>query len=200
MTGLRPYLVGAALGVGLVSGAWLGQERWEGMLTAQPAQATLSNEKRSLGLTGFARCLVAVEDLPDALKGDVSKATVKKWVTNRLENVGVRVVTEEQRSKALMAADRSHDAAWLRAADEVGSAVYVNVGALRHPDGTVLMNVDLEVMRGVFLWPGHYGVRTVWNTGRLQYFGRADDPEQELRETLDELMDIFEKDWKTCNR
>lgn len=192
-------IIGFALGAGAFSGGWLAQEQWKGMLTAQPATRSLTDEQAVLGLTQFQRCSVLVESLPEELRGDVSRATIERWVTNRLENAGLEVISYEDREEAFRASDMSHDRAMLSAQDKFSSKVYVNVGGLRTPDGTTSLTVSLEVNRGAFVWPGYFKRATVYNRGSFILFGRSFDTEAKVRDEINKLMDVFEKDWKACN-
>lgn len=192
-------IIGFALGAGAFSGGWLAQEQWKGMLTARPAMRSLTNEEKLLGLTEFQRCLVLVESLPEELRGDVSRATIERWVTNRLENAGLEVISYEGQQEALRASDMSHDQAMLSAQDKFWSDVYVNVGGIRTSDGTTSLTVSLEVRRGAFVWPGYFTRATVYNRGSFILFGRSFDTEAKVRDEINKLMDVFEKDWKACN-
>lgn len=192
-------IIGFALGAGAFSGGWLAQEQWKGMLTARPAMSSLTAEEGWLGLTQFQRCSVLVEDLPQALRGEVSRATIERWVTNRLENAGLTVVSDEEQGKAFSSTDSKHDRAMLHAHDVFLSYVYVNLNGLRASDGTTSLAVSLEVNRGAFVWPGYFRKATVYERGSFILFGRSFDTEAKVRDEINRLMDVFEKDWKTCN-
>lgn len=192
-------MVGAALGASVVSGAWLGQERWKGMVTAQPALLSMPAERRELALTGFERCRVVVDPMPEALKDEASPEAVKEAVTARLKDAGVSVVTLEDQQRRFNNADMSHDEAALRATDELGHQVYVNVMAGRSASGHLTMIVEAQVIRGVFVWPGYSTEKPVWVRATMMILAEDSDPNARLMAAVNRLMDVFARDWKACN-
>ncbi|KKM21533.1 hypothetical protein LCGC14_1634510 [marine sediment metagenome] len=169
------------------------------MLVAQPAQLTLSDDARLLKLTGFREVMVLVEDLRDALKDSLTREDIEGWTANRLKNMGVQVVSREDQRKAYVAAEKSTDEKTLAAADRFASRVYVNVNAGRSPSGVIYANVTLECHRGVFVHPGYLTSAIVWNQRILINFSSDYDAKDQIRDTLNELLDDLEKDWKKCN-
>lgn len=172
---------------------------WKGMLLAKPALFTLSTDALRSGLTGFREVMVVVENLPDALRDSLTKEDIEGWTANRLKNMGVRVVSNEDQTKAYDTADHSTDEKALAANDRFRSHVYVNVNADRLPSGAIYANISLECKRGVFVHPGYFGVATVWDSRNLIYFGSGYDAREKLRDSLNILLDILETDWKKCN-
>lgn len=175
------------------------QRSWKGMLGAEPAMSTLSMDALVLGLTGFRECHVLVEGLPDALKDSLTKQDIEGWTANRLENMGVRVISNEDRRKAFFASDQSTDEKALAAQDRFRSSVYVNVSADRLPTGAIYAHLSLACRRGMFAHPGYFRGATVWDTGHLIYFTSGYDAKEQIRDKLNKLLDILEKDWKKCN-
>jgi hypothetical protein len=141
-----------------------------------------------------------VEDLPDALKDSLTREDMEKWAANRLKNMGIRVVSEEDQWKTFLLADKSTDEKMLAAADRFGSVVYIKVNAVRIPTGGICANVTLKVHRGVFIHPGYFTSATIWGWQVLRYFGSLHDPKEQIRDALNKLLDRLEKDWKQCNR
>jgi hypothetical protein len=174
-------------------------QSWKGMLVAQPALTTVPLQNHILNLTDFRECVVLVEGLPDALKDSLTREDIEKWTANRLKNMGIRVVSEEDRVKTFRLADKSTDEKMLAAADRFGSVVYINVSAVRIPTGVICAHVTLEVHRRVFIHPGYFTAATVWDRRVLMYFGSLYDPKERIRDALNKLLDLLEKDWKQCN-
>jgi hypothetical protein len=189
----------AALGVAciLVGASY---QSWKGMLVAQPARTTVPSPNKILNLTDFRECDVLLEGLPDALKDSLTREDIEKWTANRLKNMGIRVVSEEDQGKTFLLADRSTDEKMLAAQDRFWSRVYINVNADRIPTGGICANVTLEVRRGVFIHPGYFIPATVWDRQVLVSFGSLYDPKEVIRKNLNKLLDLLEKDWKQCNR
>lgn len=184
----------------LVAGvAWPQATSWKGMLQAEPAFRTLSRDAYVVGLTGFRECIVLVEDLPDDLKDSLTSEDIEGWTANRLKNMGVRVVSMEDRKKAFSAADKSTDEKALAAHDRYNSMVYVNVNAIRSSTGSISAGVSLECDRGVFVHPGYFRKATLWDRGTIFYFGSSYDAKDRVRDALNRLLDQLETDWKKCN-
>lgn len=169
---------------------------WKGMLEAQPAQLTA----HLADLTDFRDVSILVEGLPDALKDSLTKEDIEGWTANRLKNMGLRVVSHEVQTVAFLAADDSTDEKALAVNDRHRSQVYVNVNADRLATGAIYASVTLRCDRGVFVHPGYFGTAAVWDRGALIYFTSGYDAKTEIRDNLNELLDLLEKDWKTCNR
>jgi len=170
------------------------------MLVAEPAMLTLSRDVYLMNLTGFRKCAVLVESLPDELKDSLTVKDIEGWAANRLTNIGVSVVSREEKLKALKAADLSTDEKALAANDQFFSYVYVNVNAGRTPTGAIYANITLACKRGVFVHPGYFTSATVWDKGTLIYFGSNYDAKDQVRESLNKLLDKLESDWKKCNK
>ncbi len=189
----------AALGVAciLVGASY---QSWKGMLVAQPARTTVPPSNQALNLTDFRECTVLVEDLPDALKDSLTREDMEKWTANRLKNMGIHVVSPEDKVKTFLLADTSTDEKMLAAADRFRSTVYINVNAGRISTGVICASVTLKVVRGVFIHPGYFTHATVWDERMLMSFGSLYDPKEKIREKLNKLLDLLEKDWKQCNR
>ena len=80
----------------LVAGVALPQATsWKGMLQAQPAQRTLSTTTQRIGLTGFRECAILVGIMPEALKDSVTAEDIEGWAANRLQEIGLSVVSKE---------------------------------------------------------------------------------------------------------
>jgi len=189
-------LVGAAfLGSGAMGDSQ--QKTWKGMLAAKPARDTLSIDAKRIALTGFRECTVIVEGFSD--KDSLTVPDIEGWTANRLKKIGIRVVTEEEQRKAFLAADQSTDEKALEAVDRFRSQVHVSLNALKQPSGAICLNLTVKCTRGVFVQPGYFRNTTVWDTGRLIYFGSVADVKEKIRKPLDELLDQLERDWKTCN-
>ncbi len=169
------------------------------MLQAQPAQFTLSDDAYRTNLTDFPEVSILVEGLPDALKDSLTKEDIEGWTANRLKNMGVRVVSADDRRKAFFAADKITDEKTLAANDRLYSQVYVNVNADRLRSGAIYAHISLECSRGVFVHPGYFVDATVWDRSAIIYFTSGFDAKDWIRDTLNELLDFLEKDWQTCN-
>lgn len=179
-------------------------------MTAAPATAvrTLTIEQRLLRLTDFGSTQVVIDAFPRDLLGQYSGSSIKEYVTNRLEKLGVEVLDDAEIERAYMRADMGHDAAALKAHDRMMSAFCVRVRLVAAGD-EALSVVTVHVRRGAFFWPGDFGSPIFWedsdfselDISGLDLSARADllSPKSVARRQLDLLLDSFEKDWKLCN-
>jgi hypothetical protein len=188
------------LAVGVVAGAGPPQSQsWKGMILAQPARSRLTFEQRELGLRDYDTVSILIENLPDAIKGSVTRDDLDAWTRNRLKYAGLSVVSSDDRHRSMASRFPTTDEDELRRADLYMSYIYVNVNALRSAAGLTVCNVLIECNRGVFVHPGHFKPATVWRRSTLLLFGSALDAKAQIRKALNQLLDEFERDWKKCN-
>lgn len=154
-------------------------------------------------LYGFDRVHVLAEDLSGVLKDELTRRDVEEWARNRLENMGVHVVTlDEQRQEFFRDAGNQEmtEAEALRIYDRQKSYVYVNINALRSElTGVTTIDVSVDARRGVFMYPGLFTAATVWHDAEIKYFGTNYEAKEQIRKTLNGVFDRFEKDWKGVN-
>jgi hypothetical protein len=172
---------------------------WKGMLVAQPARTTVPDEYKSLGLTGFRECRVLVEWWPDSLKDGLTHEDIENFIADKLEKIGIRVVSYDDQRKTYQSADKSTDERILAAQDRLHSTVCARVDAFSMPLETICGYVELECRRGAFIHPGYFSTVTVWKRVRPSH------PADKVLKgwsigALDILLVELEKDWKQCNR
>lgn len=193
LMGLALVAAGAAYGA-------IAVQSWKGMIVAQPGRERVPVGATIFNLAGYSECDVLIEDLPEDLKDALTSEDIEGWVTNRLKNMGIRVVTEEERYDAYIRADKSTDERKLTANDRWESLVYVNLNALREKKtGVTSYSLRVECDRGVFVQPGYFTRATVWDIGSIGYFSSQYDAKERIREQLNELLDELERVWKICN-
>jgi hypothetical protein len=174
---------------------------WKGTRLAKPAQTTfpiqdeLPIPEELLNLRDLRVCDVLVEPLPDALKGSLTREDIEKWTANRLKNMGIRVVSLEEQINAL--GDPLADEEMPPVIDTDGVHVSVDVAAPCMARGVICVNVGLSVG---LTYPDCFIIASVWNKEMHAHIGAGDDPKQVIREKLNKLLDLLEKDWKQCNR
>ena len=175
------------------------QDSWKGMLVAEPAFLKHTDEVEVLGLIGFREVNVLVEGLPSDLKDSITRDDIERWVSHRIKNMGIRVVTREEKIRAFLGADKSTDERMLVASDRVHSMVYVNVNTRRVTAGAIFANVSVECHRGVFVHPGYFMSAVVWETSGLIDYETAYNSKDITRKAVNNLLDDLEADWKKCN-
>lgn len=168
------------------------------MLQAQPAQRTLSTTTQRIGLTGFRECAILVGIMPEALKDSVTAEDIEGWAANRLQEIGLSVVSKEDQSKSFCASARDTDDKALAANDRFRSRFGVRVDAVRSSTGDIWAYVTVGCSRGVFVHPGYFTSATVWYQAGLCRFGPGYE-KAGIKNFLNKLLDELERDWKKCN-
>ena len=180
-----------------------GYQTWKGMVYTQPGRRTLSVEQQVLGLNDFSTVSVVVEELPEAFKDSMTDRDLQTWTENRLQNMGLEVISNEKQGTVFINKSKQRDklseAQLLRIGDEFRSGVYVNLAGLRDSSGTTHFSLTLRCKRGVLIHPGHFSTASIWDKGVIGYYGSAIDGKANVRQGLNRLLDRLETDWKTCN-
>ena len=171
----------------------------KGVIISQPGYASLRDPLKASSaeraLLTFSTASVIVEDIPDALKADLSQDAVFEWTSNLLKNAGIKVVSVEDQLKAFTAAGREDDLLTLMAHDQLSSEVYVNINAVKATIGPTAYNASLHVKRGAFIHPGYFILgASVWDREVIGVSGSGLNAKDEIKRTVTNLMKMLETD------
>lgn len=173
----------------------------KGLLYYSPGIAVLGdalyNNTSANGLWSYKECMVVVEDIDEEIRDEITRDDIENWVKNRLSNLGIRVVRWEDIKSTRPLGESDLDR--LVFTDFTTRTVGVDTTAIKMESGTTSVWVDMRVDRGGFFAPGFFRAGTIWDSGVLTVTGSARSVKDQIRDSINRMLDKFEKDWRLAN-
>lgn len=148
---------------------------------------------------GISSVYILVEDLSDALKDSISRTDIEAWATAVIAPTRLKVVSVQEQTTELLKADVSTEEQTLRAQDTFRTTLYIRISGMKDVSRTTSYHIDVELTRGVFVYPGRFMEGTVWSKGYNGLFGSAYGAYATIRTPIQELVQRFVDLWSLAN-